>query len=141
MWDYFLYQYGNQIVLLCICICFSLLGYYAKKAVDKLMQNKAIKDAAEKAALFVEQTCKDIHGDDKLAEGISAMAKLLEANGIHLTTEQLTIYVEAAVGAFNDAFEKSDSTDSGGQVVSDELLAKMTSATAKVEPDTTITAQ
>jgi len=104
MWEYLIYQYGTQIMLVVIAVIFGGLGYLAKKVADKLVSNQIICTVAKTAVQYVEQVCKDIHGQDKLNKALEAAADLLAEKGIHLTVAQLTVYIEAALAEFNKAF-------------------------------------
>lgn len=125
MWEYFMYTYGNQFVLFCIAAIFGCLGFMAKRVLEKLLEDKTVAAVASTAVQYVEQAYKDLHGEEKLAQALQAAETLLAEKGIQLTTEQLTVYIEAALAGFNKAFEKSkanldsDSTGNAGSLESE----------------------
>ena len=84
-----------------------LIGYIAKgckQIFKKFVNNDTKRKIAENVVMFVEQTCKDLHGKEKFDEAKKAFIKLLNEKKIPFTEAELDILIESAVGEFNDAF-------------------------------------
>lgn len=106
MFEYFVYTYGSQILLLILCILFSCLGFLARRVADRFLKDDAKKTIVRTAVQYVEQVWKDIHGKDKLHKALETASKLLNEKKIPFTADELEVLIEAAVAEFNKAFEK-----------------------------------
>ena len=69
--------------------------------------NRAVDDAF--GVGLVEQVYKDLHGDEKLNEALTAASAMLAEKGITITDLELRVLIEAALAEFNGAFEKPGS--------------------------------
>ena len=54
--------------------------------------------------LFVEQICKDLHGEDKLNEALKHLSAELAKWKINIIPAEMKIMLEAAVDKFNEVF-------------------------------------
>ncbi len=106
MFEYFVYTYGSQILLLILCILFGSLGFLARRVADRFLKDDAKRNVARTAVQYVEQVWKDIHGKDKLHKALETASKLLTDKKIPFTVSELEVLIEAAVAEFNKAFEK-----------------------------------
>lgn len=95
MWDYFLYQYGNQIVLLAICVCFFASACFVKRAVKKAVRGMVIRHAAKTAMLYADGHYKDLGEEERLDRSVTVMEAVLKAEGVKLEEWQCRIYLEA----------------------------------------------
>lgn len=82
----------------------AIFGYIGKK-VSGYIKTKELKTIAKSAAMATEQMYKDLRGDEKLAKGLEIFATMLQSKGIKTTDTELRLYLESAVGEFNNAFK------------------------------------
>lgn len=117
MFEYFVYTYGSQILLLILCILFGSLGFLARRVADRFLTNETKRTIARTVVQYVEQVWKDLHGKDKLHKALETASKLLNDKKIPFTVEELEVLLEAAVAEFNKAFEKPlDAADTSDAV-------------------------
>ncbi len=117
MFEYFVYTYGSQVLLLILCILFGSLGFLARRVADRFLKDDAKKAIVRTAVQYVEQVWKDIHGKDKLHKALETASKLLNEKKIPFTADELKVLIEAAVAEFNKAFEKPlDAADTSDAV-------------------------
>ena len=107
MFAEFINTYGVQLMYAVITAIAGYIGIVAKNMVTKYLNDKTKKDVARNAVQFVEQVCKNLHGEEKLNEALLAAAEMLAEKGISITELELRVLVEAAVAEFNKAFEKT----------------------------------
>lgn len=105
--EYFIYTYGPTLVLAIIAAIFGTLGYTAKRLYTCYINTKEKESVASKAAAYVEQVWKDIHGADKLEKALETASMLLKKKGIDFDAEEMKVLIEAAVAEFNEAFKNS----------------------------------
>ena len=86
-------------------VVLALAGYCARKLKTYLNTKTKLK-LAKNAVLAVEQTCKEIHGEEKLNEALKRFAILLQGKGIKANPEEMKCLLESVVGEFNDVFFK-----------------------------------
>ena len=84
-----------------------IIGITAGRYLKPLLQNKLVEILAKNAVQFVEQTCKDLHGDDKLNEALTALSTMLAKWKIKITPAEMKIMLESAVGAMNQAYQRT----------------------------------
>ena len=107
-------QITNIITSSAMSIFVVLTGIIAKALKDYLMirgGKKAIEIVeilAKNAVQATEQVAGalDIHGKDKLEHAKTSLIEGLESQNIHLTNEELNTFIEAAVKAANDEWNK-----------------------------------
>ena len=97
-------MFGTDILLTIIGIIFCILGFVAKKLVNRFLNTKEKRQLAEDVVLYVEQKFKDKHGKDKLNEALNVFAQILLDRGITSSITEMETLLEAALGSFNDAF-------------------------------------
>ena len=106
MFEYFVYNYGMELIGLLLASILGCLGN-ALRIIYKEHVNDATKVAIAKAcAAFVEQAWKTLHGADKLQKALDTAQVLLSKKGIHFDAVEMKVYIEAAVAEFNEAFKK-----------------------------------
>lgn len=118
MFAEFINQYGMQIMYAAITAVAGYIGIVAKNLCTKYINDKTKRAVAKSAVQFVEQVCKDLHGEEKLNEALNCASEMLAEKGITITSLELRVLVEAAVAEFNDAFKKpvtSESTEKDGE--------------------------
>ena len=106
MFAEFINTYGMQILYTILTAIAGWLGIVIKNLVQKYINDKTKKDVAKSAVKFVEQVYKDLHGDEKLNEALTAASSMLAEKGITITDLELRVLIEAAVAEFNGVFEK-----------------------------------
>ena len=103
--------YAPQLMDAALKLVAIILALFAAKYIKPLLQNKVVEAFARNAVLFVEQTCKDLHGDDKLNKALEKLSAKLAKWKIHITTDEMKEMLEAAVAKFNAVFEKTTIPD------------------------------
>lgn len=91
-------------------VVLALAGYCARKLKTYLNTKTKLK-LAKNAVLAVEQTCKEIHGEEKLNEALKRFAILLQGKGIKANPEEMKCLLESVVGEFNGVFFQDDESD------------------------------
>lgn len=99
--------YAPQIMQAVMYIIVCILAAAAGKYIKPLLQNKVVEVFAKNAVLFVEQTYKDLHGDDKLNKALERLSAKLATWKINVTADEMKFMLEAAVGEFNKVFNKT----------------------------------
>lgn len=107
MFAEFINTYGLQIMYAIITAIAGYIGIVVKNLVTKYLNDKTKKEVAKNAVQFVEQVCKNLHGEEKLNEALVAASEMLVEKGISITELELRVLIEAAVAEFNKAFEKN----------------------------------
>ena len=77
-----------------------------KRIAEKVLDTPVKMQLAKIAVQFVEQTYKELHGEDKLDAALMALAGLLVEKKIDASADEMRILIEAAVAEFNKVFEK-----------------------------------
>lgn len=83
-----------------------LKAYFETKEIDYTK-----KKIVETVVRAVEQMYKDLHGEDKLNKAIEGASEMLNEKGIVISELELRMLIEDTIGAFNNAFNKSNATD------------------------------
>ena len=95
-------MYGTGIIGGLLVVLFGFFGMIAKRILDTPLKVQLAKIAVQ----FVEQTCKHLHGAEKLNAALETLAELLAQKKINATAAEMKILIEAAVAEFNKVFEK-----------------------------------
>lgn len=111
MFAEFVDQYGMEILYAIITAVAGYIGIVVKNLYTKYINDKTKQAVAKTAVQFVEQVYKDLHGEEKLNEALQAASEMLTEKGITITPLELRVLVEAAVGEFNNAFNKKAITE------------------------------
>ena len=104
--------YGPAMLKLLMLAIFGAAGVLLGRFLNT--QTKQI--IAKNAMLFVEQTVKDLHGEDKMQEALKAASLLLAKVKIKFDAQEMRTLIEAALGAFNNGVNKG----AGAQIVATE---------------------
>lgn len=90
----------------------SALGVLLKKLYDRTIgayfKDKVKREVAAQVVKYVEQVYKDLHGEEKLDEAITAAAEMLNEKGITVSELELRVLIESALAEFNEAFKKTE---------------------------------
>lgn len=109
----FINQYGMEILFSIITAIAGYIGIVVKNLCTKYINDKTKAAVAKTAVQFVEQVYKDMHGEEKLNAALEAASEMLAEKGINVSDLEMRVLIEAAVGEFNNAFNKS--TEKGGE--------------------------
>lgn len=107
MFAEFINQYGMQILYAIITAVAGYVGIVIKNLCTKYINDKTKAAVAKTAVRFVEQVCKNLHGEEKLNEALLAASEMLAEKGITVSELELRVLIEAAVAEFNKAFDKN----------------------------------
>lgn len=102
--EYFIMNYGNQVILMVLCIVFGMIGRLARVCADRFLTDDVKRGVAEAAVKFAEQTCTELHGREKLTRALRAAEVLLIRKGIPFDAREMEILIESALAEFNRAF-------------------------------------
>ena len=106
MFAEFISEYGTQIIYTILTAIAGYLGLVFKNLYQKYVDNQTKKDVVRTVVQGVEQIYKDLHGEEKLNAALDAASQMLAEKNISVTEFELKMLIEAAVGEFNDAFNK-----------------------------------
>ena len=104
----FLSDYGPTILYTILTAVFAWLGVKVKALVDKYLNDRVKREVARTVVQAVEQLYKNLHGEEKLNEALSAASEMLNEKGITVTDLELRMLIEAAVAEFNEAFKRTE---------------------------------
>ena len=107
MFGEFIAQYGMEILSAAILAIAGYIGTQVKNLYQKYVNDQMKKDVVKTVVQGVEQIYKDLHGEEKMNKALEAAAEMLSEKGIRITELEMKILIEAAVGEFNDAFNKT----------------------------------
>ena len=103
----FINQYGLEILYMVITAIAGYIGIVIKNLCTKYINDKTKRSVAKSAVQFVEQVYKDLHGEEKFNEALTAASEMLAEKGITITELEMRVLIEAAVAEFNAAFNKT----------------------------------
>ncbi len=99
--------YGAEIIGTLLVALAGIFGMIMKRIAERALDTPVKQQLAKIAVQFVEQTYKELHGEDKLNQALSVMADLLIERNIHANQYEMMVMIEAAVAEFNNAFSKA----------------------------------
>ena len=97
-------EYLARIIMAVFLALAAWLGVQAKNLYRKYINTEIKQAVIKNAVLFVEQTCKDIHGHDKLVEAMTKASGILAEYGITISETELVTMIESAVKEFINTF-------------------------------------
>ena len=106
MFEYFVYNYGNEIIGLLMAAILGCLGNAMRLIYRKYVDDCTKVAIAKACAAFVEQAWSILHGAEKLQKALETAQELLSKKGIEFDADEMMVLIEAAVAEFNDAFHK-----------------------------------
>lgn len=122
MFNWIFETYGVQLMQAVLCAIGGGLGYMAWKLYNRYIDTAEKRSVAYTAAAFVEQVWRDIHGPDKLSKALEVAQVLLKKKGIVFDSTEMKILIEAAVGQFNDVFNRDAFNSTALNAGSDKTL-------------------
>ena len=99
-------MYGAEIIGTLLVAVFGILGMVAKNIASKYLDTDTKRTMAKVVVQFVEQTYKELHGEDKLNAALVALSEILLEKNINASEYEMRVLIEAAVAEFNEAFKK-----------------------------------
>ena len=99
-------MYGAKIIGALLVALAGIFGMVLKRLAEKVLDTPVKMQLAKIAVQFVEQTYKELHGEDKLNAALMALAGLLAEKKINASADEMRILIEAAVAEFNKVFDK-----------------------------------
>lgn len=102
----FINQYGTTIMYAVVVAVAGYFGTVAKALYTKYINDKTKQAVAKTVVRGVEQIYKDLHGDEKLNVALMTASEMLSEKGIYASELELRMLIEAAVGEFNDSFNR-----------------------------------
>lgn len=106
----FFANYGMEILYLIFTAIAGYIGIVVKSLYQKYVNDATKKAVVKTCVQAVEQIYKDLHGEDKYNKVVESASEMLTEKGITITDLELKMLIEAAVGEFNKAFEKTEIT-------------------------------
>lgn len=89
----------------------TVFGIWAQRLAKKWLNNDTKRQLAEYAVMAVEQMYKSLHGDEKLAQAMVLFSEQLAEKNIYVSESEMRLLLESAVGKFNEAFKKNETTE------------------------------
>jgi hypothetical protein len=102
MFTQFINEYGTMILYAVVTAIAGYVGIWAKKFIEKYINDKTKRDIVKTCVKAVEQLYKDLHGEDKFNEVVKSAVEMLAERGITITELEIKMLVEAAVCEFNE---------------------------------------
>lgn len=96
--------YAPQLLEAVLYLIVGLLVLAANKYIKPIMQNKVIQAIAKNVVLAVEQTYKDLHGEDKLNKALDAFSEMLATKHIKISANEMIVMLESALAELNGVF-------------------------------------
>ena len=105
LFNTFMAEYGLEIIGTILLAIAGALGLLFKNLATKYLNDKTKQSVAKIVVQGIEQTYKDLHGEEKLNAALTAFSDLLAEKGINCSEFEMRMLLEAAVGEFNRVFE------------------------------------
>ena len=99
-------NYGAEIIGALLVAIFGSFGMIIKNLVAKYLDTDTKRTTAKVVVQFVEQTYKELHGEDKLNAALIVLSDMLLEKNIKASEYEMRVLIEAAVAEFNEAFKK-----------------------------------
>lgn len=106
MWEYFIYTYGNQIILAILTIVFVAAAIVFYALARKHLNTEAKRKVAKIVVVAVEQIFDALHGEEKMGKALEYAAALLKKYGIKFDAAEMRVLLESALGEANRVFDR-----------------------------------
>ena len=106
MFNYFVTNYGTQLIGLILCAVFGCIAYAAKQIVRTYLNDETKLGIARTVVRFVEQVWTEIHGQDKLQKALETAEEMLRKKNIPFDADEMMVLVEAAVQEMNEIIKQ-----------------------------------
>ena len=107
MINYFVTNYGTQLIGLIMLAVLGSIAYAAKQIVRIHLNDETKLGIAKTVVRFVEQVWKELHGQDKLQKALEKAEEMLRKKGIPFDADEMMVLIEAAVQEMNEVFQKT----------------------------------
>lgn len=107
MFNYFVTNYGTQLIGLILCAVFGCIAYAAKQIARTYLNDETKLSIARTVVRFVEQVWTEIHGQDKLKKALETAEGMLRKKNIPFDADEMMVLIEAAVQEMNEVFQKA----------------------------------
>ena len=97
--------YGAQLLGTLLVTLFGIFGMALRKLAAGYLDTDTKRTLAKIVVQFVEQTCRELHGEAKLSAALGALSELLMEKNIKTSEQEMRILIEAAVAEFNNTFQ------------------------------------
>ena len=101
-------NYGVEIIGTLLVAMAGIFGMVMKRIAERALDTPVKQQLAKIAVQFVEQTYKELHGDEKLAAALVHLSGILADNNIKATETEMIVMIEAAVAEFNEVFKTKE---------------------------------
>ena len=106
MFNYFVTNYGSQLIGLILCAVFGCIAYAAKQIARTYLNDETKLSIARTVVRFVEQVWTEIHGQDKLQKALETAEEMLRKKNIPFDADEMMVLIEAAVQEMNEIIKK-----------------------------------
>lgn len=93
-----------NVIVTVVGIVASYVGLKVKSIYNEKVNTKEKETVVQHTVEYVEQVCKDVHGEEKFNAAMDKVIELLEEKGIEFTKAELEVLIESAVNGFNKGF-------------------------------------
>ena len=107
MFNYFVTNYGTQLIGLIMLAVLGSIAYAAKQIVRTYLNDETKLGIAKTVVRFVEQVWKELHGQDKLQKALEKAEEMLRKKNIPFDADEMMVLIEAAVQEMNEVFQKT----------------------------------
>ena len=104
----FITEYGTTILYAIITAIAGGLGLVIKNLYKKYVDDQTKRSVVKTVVQGIEQMYKDLHGEEKLNAALENASEMLSLKGITVSEFELRMLIEAAVGEFNNVFNKTE---------------------------------
>jgi hypothetical protein len=108
MFVQFINEYGTTILYAIITTIAGYISIVVKNLYQKYVNDQTKKDVVKTVVQSIEQIYKDLHGEEKLNKALESASEMLAIKGIEISEFELRVLIEAAVGEFNNVFNKTE---------------------------------
>lgn len=102
---------GTTIIKLFLTAFVGYIGVVVKNIYQKYVNDKVKQDVVKTCVKAVEQIYKNLHGEEKLQKALDSVGAMLQSKNIDITEIELKMLIESALAEFNDAFNKTSTTE------------------------------
>ena len=106
MFNYFVTNYGTQLIGLILCAVFGCIAYAAKQIARTYLNDETKLSIARTVVRFVEQVWTEIHGQDKLQKALETAEEMLRKKNIPFDADEMMVLIEAAVQEMNEIIKQ-----------------------------------
>ena len=94
-----------EIISIILSGIFAFIALKLKTYLKAKLDTEEKKNVAKMAVTLVEQTFKELHGEDKYNEAVKYVSHVLAEKGISVTETEIKLLIESALGEANKVFE------------------------------------